>query len=262
MILKAMDAVRADNAQTVVHCLLDFADSFQEIGLILGRIYEKCDPEVFYHRIRPFLAGSKNMEIAGLSSGVFYDEGNGAGRWRQYSGGSNAQSSLIQLFDIVLGVAHSPTKNSKVIEVNPKAKHGFLSVLLDSPRSFFHNTNVLQEMRNYMPESHRRFLQYIESAANIRDYVETSSACNDGVAAAYNLAVARLTVFRDIHLKIVTRYIILPSQGVLRARPSGLNLAIASTRKRSREGLSGTGGTELIPFLKQSRDETRKTALN
>lgn len=128
MMLKAMDAVRANDSQTVAQCLLTFADSVQEIGTILDRMYEKCDPEVFYHRIRPFLAGSKNMVIAGLPNGVFYDEGAGQGQWRQYSGGSNAQSSLIQFFDIVLGVEHSPTRNSKVVEVDLKAKHGFLSV--------------------------------------------------------------------------------------------------------------------------------------
>lgn len=126
--LKAMDAVRADDSRTVVQCLLNFADVIPEIGAILDRMYEKCDPEVFYHKIRPFLAGSKNMAMAGLPSGVFYDEGEGNGQWRQYSGGSNAQSSLIQFFDIVLGVEHSPTRNSKVVEVDLKAKHGFLEV--------------------------------------------------------------------------------------------------------------------------------------
>lgn len=61
---------------------------------------------VFYHQLRPLLAGSKNMATVGLPNGVFYDVGDGQGEWRQYSGGSNAQSSLIQLFDIALGIQH------------------------------------------------------------------------------------------------------------------------------------------------------------
>jgi indoleamine 2,3-dioxygenase len=137
--LKAMDAVRANDSQTVAQCLLNFADTLPEISAILDRMYEKCDPEVFYHKIRPFLTGSKNMASAGLPNGVFYEEGEGEGQWRQYSGGSNAQSSLIQFFDIVLGVEHSPTRNSKVVEVDLKAKHGFLSVynpLTKSPFAF------------------------------------------------------------------------------------------------------------------------------
>ena len=121
-------------------------------------------------------------------------------------------------------------------------------------------TLFIQEMRNYMPENHRRFLQRIESVANIRDYVKTS-ACTDHVTAAYNLAVQRLTAFRDVHIQIVTRYIIIPSRKMPLKQSSGLNIAVASTMKKSSDGLSGTGGTELLPFLKQSRDETKETAL-
>ena len=112
-----------------------------------------------------------------------------------------------------------------------------------------------------MPGSHRSFLQHIESIANIPDYVKTS-ACTDELTAAYNLAVARLAAFRDVHIQIVTRYIILPSRKAPSTETSGLNLAVASTNKTSAEGLSGTGGTELIPFLKQSRDETNGAALS
>lgn len=108
--LKAMDSVRADEAQLVSVYLLEFADTVQEIGIILERMYEKCSPNIFYHQIRPFLAGSKNAIVNGLPKGVFYDEGDGNGLWRHYSGGSNAQSSLIQFFDVVLGVKHHPTR--------------------------------------------------------------------------------------------------------------------------------------------------------
>lgn len=48
------------------------------------------------------------MGHSGLPRGVFYDEGDGNGEWRHNSGGSNAQSSLIQFFDVVLGVEHGP----------------------------------------------------------------------------------------------------------------------------------------------------------
>lgn len=126
--LKALDAVRMDEPQTVAECLLEFADCIKESGVILQRMYEKCSPEVFYHQIRPFLAGSKNMSSAGLPNGVFYDECEGKGQWRQYSGGSNAQSSLIQFFDIILGVEHAPTRSSKLVAVAPSAKHGFIEV--------------------------------------------------------------------------------------------------------------------------------------
>lgn len=89
---------------------------------------EGCAPEVFYRDIRPFLAGSKNMALAGLPDGVFYEEDDdvGKGEWRQYSGGSNAQSSLMQFFDIVLGVEHSEQKYSG-------PKNNFLKVRVPQP---------------------------------------------------------------------------------------------------------------------------------
>lgn len=119
--LRAMDAVRINNSEAVCEALVQLSQTIQNIGAVLRRMYEKCSPDVFYNEIRPFLAGSKTMSAAGLPNGVFYDEGDGKGEWRQYSGGSNAQSSLIQFFDVVLGVEHLPTKGKG-------GKHGFLKV--------------------------------------------------------------------------------------------------------------------------------------
>lgn len=99
-----------------------------------------------------------------------------------------------------------------------------------------------QEMRDYMPAKHRYFLQHVESLANIREYV-ANTAASEELTASYNLAVAKLASFRDVHLQIVARYIIAPSKRV------------------STIGLAGTGGTELMPFLKQSRNETRDTTI-
>lgn len=61
----------------------------------------------------------------------------------------------------------------------------------------------------------------------------------------------------------MTRYIILPSRkAAVTPSVGGLNLAVASSNIKSPKGLSGTGGTELMPFLKQSRNETKETTLS
>jgi indoleamine 2,3-dioxygenase len=114
-------------------------------------------------------------------------------------------------------------------------------------------------MRNYMPGKHRHFLQHLESVANIRRYAETTSAHE--VTEAYNRAVEALGKFRDIHIQIVTRYIINPSRRNSPSGHPGINLAIASTNVNSTKELHGTGGTQLLPFLKQSRDETKDSAI-
>ncbi len=111
VMLDAMTAVSTKRYELVLAALVKFRDCVRDMGAILRRMNERCSPDVFYRDIRPFLAGSKNMALAGLPNGVFYDESDGKGEWRQYSGGSNAQSSLIAFCDVVLGVQHCGSKD-------------------------------------------------------------------------------------------------------------------------------------------------------
>lgn len=117
VMLRAMDAVKHEDYGTVTSALNQMASCIRQLTRLLDRMSEKCDPMVFYHQIRPFLAGTKNMGVAGLPNGVFYDEGDGLGRWRELRGGSNGQSSLIQFFDMVLGIDHTSTGEHKLQKV-------------------------------------------------------------------------------------------------------------------------------------------------
>lgn len=233
--LTAMEAVDRDEPAVVIDSLKYFQRSIDDIGRLLERMDERCRPQTFYYHIRPFLAGSMNMESAGLPKGVFYDEGHGRGSWRKYRGGSNGQSSLLQFFDAVLGVNHSRCNG-------------------------FH-----AEMREYMPGPHKRFLDDIEAIANIRGYVD-SHQDNRELLTAYNDAVAKLSGFRDKHIALVTRYIIIPSRMGKPAEATGrkdlasVTSKLASEKPASQE-LVGTGGTKLIPFLRTSRDETSEAAV-
>lgn len=271
IMLKAIQAARNDDAETVTQCLQSFAQTLDELGTALIRMYEKCDPHVFYHRIRPFLAGSKNMKDAGLPHGVFYDDGSSRSTWRQYGGGSNAQSSMIQFFDIVLGVEHRPTGSKKDETSESEAEPG----TLPKPRN-----NFIHEMRQYMPGPHRKFLQAVEAVANIRDFVEFNRS-NRQLTVAYDACLAMLRALRDKHIQMVSRYIIVKSResrSLSRTRrgsspdpvPRG-GIGIASIRygrpqdndkTSKKKKMRGTGGTALIPFLKQARDETGEPAID
>lgn len=114
LMLDAISAATLNDASLLTVLLCRFTDAIQDLTRTLKRMYEKNDPQVFFHQLRPFLAGSKNMASAGLPRGVFYDVGDGVGEWHQYSGGSNAQSSLLQTFDIFLGVNHSATGDTSI----------------------------------------------------------------------------------------------------------------------------------------------------
>lgn len=268
--LECCSSSSSDRAAAVVTAaLVELAACVGDLGALLERMDERCDPQVFYHRIRPFLAGSKNMATAGLPSGVFYDEGDGKGEWRQLRGGSNGQSSLIQFLDVVLGVEHTAVGDGR-------SKGMGNGVQEEGEREVgFH-----EEVRAYMPEPHRRFLEFVAERYSggmrkaVADLLAVGEEEDGGLSAeqralqdAFEAATRALAEFRNKHLQIVARYIIIPSRQPNANR--GLNLATASSRVagapqvegwKGRGGgdgeLTGTGGTALLPFLKQSRDET------
>jgi indoleamine 2,3-dioxygenase len=116
-----------------------------------------------------------------------------------------------------------------------------------------------------MPQSHADFLAYVPTLPSLRSYV-FSHPLQHNLTEAFNSAITRLGEFRDRHIQIVTRYIIIPSRTKSKAQEVGavINLAsasmIANQDRVNIDGpeLHGTGGTQLIPFLRQTRDETNE----
>ncbi|KAK8097222.1 Indoleamine 2-3-dioxygenase [Apiospora kogelbergensis] len=264
--------------EALARALDELTVSIDKVSSLLERMHEHCDPDVFYHKIRPFLAGSKNMEAAGLPRGVMFPEQQGGdgkwtGSWQQWRGGSNGQSSMIQFFDVVLGVEHTNKGNSRASPPPP----GGAKDQEAAPRSYH------EEVRDYMPGPHRRFLVHVSQQGSIRELAQKLQQQPGGPSdkhqtrfcASYVKATETLGFLRNKHIQIVTRYIILPAKRAAReltaeghhGGEAGLkkqNLATSSAVKSQGQAggvaedpeLRGTGGTTLIPFLKQSRDET------
>ncbi len=189
--LQAIEAARRGDSVRITSCLCACAERLMDLTHLLHRMHEGCVPATFYHQIRPYLAGSKNMAELGLPHGVIYEDGSGADQYRQYSGGSNAQSSLIQFFDVLLGIEHSPTNLSRSSQ--------------DTECNFVH------DMRQYMPARHADFLRDVEAIANVRQYVEDNYG-NEELCLAYNACLASLAALRDKYIMIAVRYIINPSR--------------------------------------------------
>jgi len=79
------------------------------------------------------------------------------------------------------------------------------------------------------------------------------------VREALDAAINSMIAFRDNHIKIVARYIVRPARAPS-SEGTGQRQNIASASSddsTSRGDLKGTGGTNLMTFLKQTRDETR-----
>ncbi|KAK7686785.1 hypothetical protein QCA50_009856 [Cerrena zonata] len=227
-------------------CLWNFkeilpSETSDNEGSVLMKMEEMCDPHVFYFRIRPYLAGWKGMADVGLDkNGIYYGDESTP---RSYAGGSNAQSSLIQFLDILLNVKHFSTGERP-------APHEQQNLNKPTENSF------MNEMKLYMPGKHQDFLAKLEKISNVRDYVLKNQDENPDLILSYDACLAMLKAFRDKHIQIVTRYVVLQAKKSSKLGSSStLRSGLAKSKKKGVEE-KGTGGTSLLPFLKQCRDET------
>ena len=122
-------------------------------------------------------------------------------------------------------------------------------------------TAFLTRMQSYMSRHHRNFLHHL--SVNPRPLRSLVLAADDpALLEAYNAAVKSLKEFRDAHLIIVALYIVAPAKRMraghqtIEAQPKETVSNAANTI------LKGTGGTNLVRFLKSVRDQTAGALVN
>ncbi|CAO3575149.1 unnamed protein product [Mortierella alpina] len=264
-LLDAMQAVRDDDLTTVTQNLNIALSHLQEVGKLLARMFEKCAPEVFYWRIRKFLAGSENLASLGLPHGLEYKGVNNNER-KHLMGATAGQSSLFPALDLIFGIDHyqkpETTSQNNNNSNNPPAT-------LKTPNA------LLLKMKGFMPGPHRAFLDHLAQVANLRAYVlskaasDPSSLAVTDLVTAYDACLHQIKLFRDTHIQIVTRYILTQAK---RGPPEGWEdyrvkteqtvpaatqaPATESSQEAEEPAIQGTGGSDLMPFLKTNRDET------
>ncbi|KAH6904458.1 tryptophan 2,3-dioxygenase [Coprinopsis sp. MPI-PUGE-AT-0042] len=235
----------------IAEYLDELAVVIKDLGAMLMQVKEGCKPEVFYNDIRPWFKGEDST--SGFSwefEGIELDEG--LCQPKELSGASAGQSSLVHALDVFLGVdefSHRPGKNGAPTSSSVPSGQ-------QQPRSAF-----LKRMQQYMPRHHRAFINHLANNPRpLRDLVSSrsreGSAAGEKLLRAYNIAVQALKEFRDKHIMIVALYIIGP------ARRTAPNAAAQDTQLEQTEGpLKGTGGTDLVRFLKDVRDQTKSAIL-
>ena len=117
--INILEKGRALNEQELKSSMSKLHGILLNMNASLNKMVEQLDPEFFYHKIRPFLSSFIDIEFQGVEHNPV----------RSYAGGSAAQSSLIQAFDILMGITHP---------------HGSGKYLL--------------AMRDHMPPAHKAFL--------------------------------------------------------------------------------------------------------
>lgn len=152
-------------------------DSMEAVNEIFRRMPEKCDPYIYYHRVRPFIFGTKDNPD--LPNGLIY-EGEFNNQPQFYRGETGAQSSIIPSLDGALQIEHT----------NDNLRH------------------YLNEMREYMPKPHREFIGELEANSQVRSLIKDSRDASQ----RYNDCLEEIRAFRALHLEYAGTYIHKQSQ--------------------------------------------------
>jgi indoleamine 2,3-dioxygenase len=217
-LLRAMNGAMSGKDDEVLEGLRSLASAQTAMRDTLLRMKERCDPYVYYTRVRPYIHGWKNSPA--LPNGLVY-EGVAAyaGQPQQFRGETGAQSSIVPCLDAGLGITHAP-----------------------DPLTVY-----LQEMRQYMPPRHRSLLQALESATDdhsrplLSAYIHERKHSHPELWTAYSACVELLAQFREIHIGYADSYIHRQHQS-----HAGNPTAV------------GTGGTPFMTYLQKHLDETRQ----
>ena len=150
-------------------------DSIKKINAIMNRMPEKCDPFIYYNRVRPYIFGWKNNPAT--PNGVIYEGVDAYGGEPQiFRGETGAQSSIVPALDALLGVTHSN----------------------DPLREY------LDEMRIYMPKEHRELLNGLDEwSKNERTKLDIDKES----ITIINELIKEVHTFRDKHLEYARVYI-------------------------------------------------------
>ncbi len=168
---QAKDAAANGDIAQVTALLTTVSQVFADVNAALLRIYEKCEPFIFYTRIRPFLTGWDKTGI--IFEGVSAEP-------LKLHGGSAAQSTLIQAYDAALGIEH----------LHPETQPFLLL------------------MRDYMPPKHRKFVEDLAEGLSLYDFVQANKAAAPALEATFNACIDQLDAFRKAHMEVAVRYVL------------------------------------------------------
>jgi indoleamine 2,3-dioxygenase len=172
----AQNAVSENDADQLEAALTNLRSALAAMYEVLGRMPERCDPYIYFHRVRPYIFGWRNNPS--LPDGVIYegvDEYQGVGQ--KFRGETGAQSAIIPAMDAVLGIDHER----------------------DELREY------LMEMRMYMPPKHVAFIEAVEAGPSVRNFVTIVKRAP--LTTVFNDCVELVANFRAMHLEYAGTYI-------------------------------------------------------
>ena len=205
-----------------------------ELKSLLLSVKNLCDPDIYYNEVRPWFRGEDSLETHTQRKWIFegVEDDTRLHPPTELSGPSAGQSSIIHVFDIFLGVDHQATSPGR--------------------------PSFMSRMQTYMPKNHRSFLDHLKSNPRpLRMFVMDRN--DEALSMAFNRSVLALKEFRDAHMIIAALYILGPARRAAKRRPE---VAEDDEKVTPRQPLKGTGGTDLVKFLKDTRNRTKETLID
>ncbi|XP_064405702.1 indoleamine 2,3-dioxygenase 2-like [Halichondria panicea] len=227
----AFEAMKMQKNEKLKNELQKIEKAIDNMRKTLQNMYNKCDAEVYYCKVRHFLSGAQGNPA--FPNGVIYEGVDNKPHF--YNGGSAAQSSSIPSFDALLGAKHpGPEKDP----------------------------TFMRKMREYQPRKHRDFLVAIDTQPSLREYIKKSQ--NSELIKKYNSALESLIKFRRSHMRLIDIYIIEQSRKCRATEATGTHgTSVDPGKDETAVGIpvkalafTGAGGTPVETFLKQVKDST------
>ena len=171
-----LKAVTQQDIETARLLLEDMAVVWGDLKAIFDRMPERCDPYVYFHRVRPYIHGWKDNPA--LPDGIIYEGVDRYGtKGQAFRGQTGSQSSIVPAMDALLGVGHAA----------------------DPLKAY------LDQLHIYRPPAHRNFIDDIRKESQLRDFVTTTA--HKGLTTAYNANIQAVADFRSRHLEYAASYI-------------------------------------------------------
>ncbi|MEO6218163.1 MAG: indoleamine 2,3-dioxygenase [Sphingomonas sp.] len=174
----AVELVRASDAgdaAAVEAMLIEMEGVWERIIAIFDRMVEKCDPYIYYNRIRLYINGWKNN--AAMPEGLIYEGvAKFGGKPQEFRGPTGSQSSIVPTMDALFQVSH---ENDEL-------------------------RDLLVELHHYRPRRHRAFIEDLQAASYLRDFAVQQGP---DLKRAFNACVEQVARFRTRHLEYAANYI-------------------------------------------------------
>ena len=171
-----LEAVDAEDLAKVIAGLKAIRAAWEKINPVFDRMPEKCDPYIYYHRVRPYIHGWKGNPA--LPDGLIYEGVDKyKGQPQPFRGQTGSQSSIVPTMDALMQITHE-----------------------NDPLKEF-----LDELHQYRPPRHRKLIEDVGARSKLRDFVKAQN--NTELTDLYDDIIDHVQKFRTRHLEYAANYI-------------------------------------------------------